>query len=348
VTFSTSLGQKDVIRSFIVKVMLKDGSFGFGECPTSFALKEETIPAITGILKEVSPRLVGMPIDEYEQQIGPLRAAYPSNPMTISGLEVALFRAWLLSRQISEHIYWGGHNVQIETDLTIPFVPESGALQRWIEGGIRKGFSSFKIKVSGRVDEDERFVAAVNELLRGMGKGFTLRLDGNQGYTVKTFRQVTAFLEKRRYPVELFEQPLGKGDFMGMKEVKGTSPFPIILDETILSAADAQRAIEEDLCHGINIKIAKSGITESAKILTLARKEGLKTMIGCMTETMTGLSAAIHLAAGTGAFDFIDLDSIHFLSHRKRYNGILIDGPRFVISGDTLTTKRPCRRGGVA
>ncbi|OPY75853.1 MAG: L-Ala-D/L-Glu epimerase [Syntrophorhabdus sp. PtaU1.Bin058] len=58
----------------------------------------------------------------------------------------------------------------------------------------------------------------------------------------------------------------------------------------------------------------------------------MKTMIGCMTETMVGLSTAIHMAAGTGAFDYIDLDSIHFLYHRNRYNTLTIDGPRFIIS----------------
>jgi hypothetical protein len=52
-------------------------------------------------------------------------------------------------------------------------------------------------------------------------------------------------------------------------------------------------------------------------------------MIGCMTETMTGLSAAIHCAMGTGVFDYIDMDSIHFLYHRKQYDTISIDGSAY-------------------
>ena len=62
-TFSTSLGQKDVMRSVIVEVMLKDRSSGLGECPTSFVLKEETIPAIKAIIHEVGPELKGLPIE---------------------------------------------------------------------------------------------------------------------------------------------------------------------------------------------------------------------------------------------------------------------------------------------
>jgi L-alanine-DL-glutamate epimerase-like enolase superfamily enzyme len=62
------------------------------------------------------------------------------------------------------------------------------------------------------------------------------------------------------------------------------------------------------------------------KILHLAQRAKLKLMIGCMTETFVGLSAAIYFAAGTGAFDYIDLDSIHFLHHHRQYNDITIDG----------------------
>jgi L-alanine-DL-glutamate epimerase-like enolase superfamily enzyme len=120
--------------------------------------------------------------------------------------------------------------------------------------------------------------------------------------------------------------------FDGLKEIRQYRAVPVILDETIFTGEDLRRAIEENLCDGVNIKIAKSGLSESQKILAIAKGHAMKVMIGCMTETMVGLSAAIHLAAGTGAFDYIDLDSIHFLRHKNRYNTLTIDGPRFIIS----------------
>ncbi len=82
------------------------------------------------------------------------------------------------------------------------------------------------------------------------------------------------------------------------------------------------------------MKIAKSGIGESLEILHVAREHGLKLMIGCMTETMVGLSAAIHCASGNAAFDYIDLDGIHFLHHRNRFQNITIEGPKFVIGNE--------------
>jgi L-alanine-DL-glutamate epimerase-like enolase superfamily enzyme len=81
----------------------------------------------------------------------------------------------------------------------------------------------------------------------------------------------------------------------------------------------------------MNVKIAKSGLAESMKIAALAREHHKKLMIGCMTETMVGLSAAIFLAAGTGFFDYIDLDGSHFLFGKPTYPGISTQGPVFTV-----------------
>jgi muconate cycloisomerase len=58
---------------------------------------------------------------------------------------------------------------------------------------------------------------------------------------------------------------------------------------------------------GINLKLMKcGGITEAVRIVAAARAFGLKTMIGCMSES----SIAIAAGASIGAlFDYIDLDS---------------------------------------
>lgn len=334
-TFSTSLGKKDVIKSVIVKVTLKDGSYGIGECPTSFALKAETIPAIKGVLREVSSLLLDTPIEECEDKIRTLRKKYPANPMALSGLEVALFRGHLKTKGLSEREYWGGKSRQTETDITIPFLAENVLLERWIAYGAGKGFSCFKLKVSGNPEEDKKVLLIVcRSLKEKRGDDFTLRLDGNQGYTVKAFREIVNFVVKADCHVDCFEQPLPKADYKGLKQIKKHSPLPIILDETIFTAEDLERAISEDLCHGVNIKIAKSGISESLRIYNMARKHGLKLMIGCMTETIVGLSAGISLAVGTGGFDYIDLDSIWFLRHKNRYDGISIDGPVYTIFND--------------
>ena len=136
--------------------------------------------------------------------------------------------------------------------------------------------------------------------------------------------------------MSLFEQPLRRDDFRGFEEIRGRSRIPVVLDETVLSFDDAKRAVDNRLGDAINVKLAKSGIRDSLNIASLARQEGMKLMIGCMTETMVGLSAAMFLALGTGFFDFIDLDSAFFLFGRRASPGLSIKGPVIAIDHSCL------------
>jgi L-Ala-D/L-Glu epimerase len=331
VTFATAKGKKDLMRSIIVRVTLADGSSGLGECSTSLSLSNETIQVIKNVLNEVRREIKDMPIDGYDSVIEKLRRRYLNYPMTISGLEVAFFRANLASKGITEHTYWGGKTRTVRTDVTIPFVLDRTFLWRWLKYTFRKGFTSYKLKVSGDTEADKKIISYVHKTLKNNLEGYVLRLDGNQGYNRRTFQQITDYIEKEGYIIELFEQPLPRDDYPGFKAIKKSSPFPIILDETVLTGFDAQRVVEEDLAHGINIKLAKSGIAQSAAILAVAKKHGLRLMIGCMTETMIGLSSAVYFASGTGVFDYIDLDAIFLLHHKNQYNDITLEGPCFVL-----------------
>ena len=330
-TFATSLGKKALLRSVYVTVILSDGSKGTGEIPTSHAIPYETIETISATLGAVTPALRGMTIGDWKNRTGKLRRRNPRCPMTISGLEVALFRAFLASENKTEHGYWGGAHSTIETDITVPFVPEGRAVNRWIRAAAEKGFRKFKIKLSGRVTEDIPFLAYVYDILHDAVPFPVVRIDGNQGFTVTAYFTLTDYLEKKGIAIELFEQPLRKTDFTGMKDVCERSPVPVILDETVLSPGDLDRVIGERLAHGVNIKIAKSGIVGSGEIYDRAKAAGLKVMVGCMIETMTGLSAGIHFAAGREGYDLVDLDAIHFLHHRNKPGDIAVNGPFYHI-----------------
>ena len=312
-------------------MVLDNGGIGVGEIPTSAAFRDETIAAIGRVLNEGRRRLRGAEIGGYAGHLDELRGAFPAAVMTMSGLEVALFRACLASRGVPEHLYWGGRSGRIETDITVPILTDKQMLASWIARAARKGFTAYKMKVSGNLAQDREIVSFTYRLLGEQCAPFRLRLDGNQGYTAKTFLAFVDFLQEMRFAVELFEQPLPRNEFEGLAYIKERCPMPLILDETIVTVEDARRAVDHNLCHGINIKIAKSGIGESMKLLEFARAHGLKLMAGCMIETMVGLSAAVFFAAGTGAFDFIDLDAVHFLYGENAYPGIGRVGPSFFI-----------------
>ncbi len=163
--FATALGRKAFLQNILVSVTLDDGSVGVGEIPTSFSRKDETVPVMKHVLQQVRTDLVNLPVDAYEEQVRRFRERFPLARMTVSGLEVALFRAFLKSEGRSEHAFFGARLRELETDITIPFVPDEASLATWIDYAARKGFRVFKAKVSGNLEEDKRFLSLVCGLI---------------------------------------------------------------------------------------------------------------------------------------------------------------------------------------
>jgi L-alanine-DL-glutamate epimerase-like enolase superfamily enzyme len=126
------------------------------------------------------------------------------------------------------------------------------------------------------------------------------------------------------------EQPLPKDRINDMAWLTERSPLPIIGDEGVQRLADVHKA--HGVYSGINIKLMKStGMREAQKMLLLARGLGLKVMLGCMTETSCGISAASHLSP---MVDWADLDGALLISND------VFDGTK-VIDGKVTLTSRP-------
>lgn len=342
-TFATSLGQKNQMHSIIVKVRLEDGSEGLGECPTSFVMPNENVQAIRKTIDNARPGLIGRSASEYARMAMDLRQRYPLQPMTVSGIETALWRAWLMACGKDEWRWFGGASYRIETDITVPVTRDEAFIARWVGRAAKNGFRVFKIKVNGDKEKDTWLIDRVAAILHHLGKEFIVRLDGNQAFSVHGCLTLCDHVKRREYPVELFEQPLKKDNYRGLRELAKLSPLPVILDETVFSRHDMETVISEHLGHGVNIKVAKSGITESLAIVDLAKRNHLKLMAGCMIETMAGLSAGLSMALGTGAFNYIDLDSIHYLRHTNRYGRMTIDGPLYKMDEVPDQAKTPNR-----
>ena len=105
-----------------------------------------------------------------------------------------------------------------------------------------------------------------------------------------------------------------KGDWDGLKKVTREGGVLVCADESAGSLEDAKRIILEKAAGAINIKFTKTGLLEAYEIAHLAKRHGIKLMIGTMMETPLAVTAAAHLAAGLGGFDFIDLDAPFFMA----------------------------------
>ncbi|WP_328517204.1 enolase C-terminal domain-like protein [Haladaptatus caseinilyticus] len=63
-----------------------------------------------------------------------------------------------------------------------------------------------------------------------------------------------------------------------------------------------------------NIKIGKSGSLTAADIIAIAQGANIDLMIGCLLESAMGIPTSAHVAAGTDAFSYVDLDGNRLLA----------------------------------
>jgi L-alanine-DL-glutamate epimerase-like enolase superfamily enzyme len=148
-----------------------------------------------------------------------------------------------------------------------------------------------------------------------------LCVDVNQGWTdrVKALETIHWLKENG---VVLVEQPMPKTSVDDMAWLTQNSPLPTIADESLQRLPDVMKA--QGVYNGINIKLMKcTGMREAHQMLTLARSLEMKVMIGCMTETSCGVSAAAQLAPKA---DWADLDGNVLISNDP-YTGMkIVDG----------------------
>ena len=104
------------------------------------------------------------------------------------------------------------------------------------------------------------------------------------------------------------------------------SPLPIFADEAIQRLADIPSI--KGAYTGINIKLMKcTGMREAWKMACYARVEGMRVMVGCMTETSCAVTAAAHLSP---LADFADLDG-NLLITNDRFRGMTVNQGRITL-----------------
>ncbi len=148
-----------------------------------------------------------------------------------------------------------------------------------------------------------------------------LCVDVNQGWTDRVMAlEMIHWLKE--YGVILVEQPMPKTAIDDMAWLTQNSPLPTVADESLQRLPDVMKAY--GVYNGINIKLMKSGgMREAHQMLTLARSLDMKVMIGCMTETSCGVSAAAQLAPKA---DWADLDGNLLISNDPFSGMQIVDG----------------------
>jgi muconate cycloisomerase len=158
-------------------------------------------------------------------------------------------------------------------------------------------FRQVKIKVGIAGQDDAKRLSIVRRIL---GPRRDLRVDANEAWTPANVVERVRALEPSA--ISSVEQPLRHADADALADVRRQVHTPIMLDESLCSMVDAEKAVQRGLCDLFNLRLSKcGGFIPSLRLAQFARRHGLGYQLGCQVGETAILSAAgRHFAASVG------------------------------------------------
>ena len=181
----------------------------------------------------------------------------------------------------------------------------------------REVAGQFKIlKVKLGTPRDREMIRAIREV-----SDLPIAVDVNQGWKNKKKALDEIFWLKEQ-GIVMVEQPMPKEMLDANAWLTERSPLPTFADEAIQRLKDIPAI--KGAYTGINNKLMKcTGMREAWKMMNYARAEGMRVMIGCMTETSCAIAAAAQLSP---AVDFADLDGNLLIANDIFRGTTVVDG----------------------
>lgn len=289
-TFTISRESRNTQPTLIVE-LIDDGFHGFGETSsnTYYKITMENLndqitenQAFIESLSDATP-------DEFWTKLQPL---FKNNMFALCALDMAFND--LYARKQGKKLYevWG---LQTDNNPMTDYTIGIDTIETMVAKMTALPWPIYKIKLGTKND-----IEIVTELRKHTNAIF--RIDANCGWTAD--EAIENSFKLKELGVEFLEQPLRANDIEGHKKLYKNSALPIIADESCIVESDVEKCA--GLFHGVNVKLTKcGGLTPGKRMLEKAKSLGLKTMVGCMTESSIGISAIAHLLP---LLDYVDMD----------------------------------------
>ncbi len=301
--FRISFGTTLKAEGLIIVLEDDEGIKGYGEASPASKILGTTPEISFSAIKRLGPLIINkelQPRDVHEI----LHSSLNYNGDAKAALEIGFLDLWCKKRKKPLYRCLGGSRNEFVTDMTIGIKNVEETIKD-AEEYLNEGFKYLKLKLGEGYQKDVERVKALRDAI---GYDVHLKVDANQGWSLKEAIRIGRALEK--YEIDLIEQPLKYWMIPQHAELRKFIEIPIALDESVHTSKDAIRAIKEGAADIINIKLMKSGgILEGEKIATISESSGIPNMIGCMIETRLAITAAGHLVGIAKNIVHIDLDS---------------------------------------
>jgi L-alanine-DL-glutamate epimerase-like enolase superfamily enzyme len=152
-----------------------------------------------------------------------------------------------------------------------------------------RGYRGMKLKTWKRSMEDVEMVAEVRQALPKA----VIYVDGNGIYTESETR--TILVNVKDYNVSFMEEPCDFTDISRQAAMAAFLPVALLGDQCCESLAQVNAHIRARSVGAVSVKLRRTGLTESLKIIALCEAAGLPVVIGTDSESRIGALVRMHL-----------------------------------------------------
>jgi O-succinylbenzoate synthase len=279
--FRTGFGVIDKKSGVVVRLQ-SEGLSGWGEgSPLSAPIyvPEYDIETFEVLKRFIGPSIVGKSFGAARELLDSIAFVRGHN-FARTAVETAFWdlAAQRSGRSLKEMI--GGKAAAVPVGESIGICVDIDSLLEAVSKSLHEGYQRIKIKIRPGWD-----IEPVREIRRAFGQ-IALMVDANSSYTRNDLPVLRALDE---FGLMMIEQPLGYDDIIDHAAIQAELETSICLDESILSASDARKAIEIGACRIVNIKPGRvGGIDESIRIHDTCRAAGIPVWCGGLFESSIG------------------------------------------------------------
>jgi muconate cycloisomerase len=278
----------------IVRIVTDDGCEGFGEISI-------TAPRIGFSLCHaarwlIAPRLIGLDplrLPDVMRTVDSLLAGELSAPYLRAAFEMALLDLVGRHRGVPVWQLLGGRARAAVPLAWGIYQKDPAEMAADAAAAVAAGFQAIKLKIGRGLDED---LAAVTAVSRAVAGAVPLRLDANQAWrsVAEALHAIEALTAAG--PVAWVEQPLGRRNLEGLRQLRQRSPAPIMVDESVQSLRDAYEAARAEAADLWNVYVVEAGgLLPASHVFALADSLDVPCIIGSQAELGIGTAAAAHL-----------------------------------------------------
>lgn len=289
---SGSVGSADNV---LVRVHTDAGLVGQAEAqprPYTYGESQESIVAtVSGRLSEA---LTG--VDPLRLELVAARTAVVEDNYVARGaVDLAV---WDVVGQIlgcSCHLMLGGYAEEVAAAHMVSFAEPAAMAEEAIAVSERTGINTFKVKV-GRAPSID--LAALRAIRHALPEA-ELYVDANRGWSYEDAVRLGDGLAE--LGVRAVEEPIALEDGAGRQRLAARWTMPLVGDESCISLAHVDRALEEGAVGVVSIKTARTGFTESRRVLDLCLGRNVGVIVGSQYEGAIGATATLAFAAAFAA-----------------------------------------------